>query len=133
MPDAISRLPLQFEDEVEIHLLVAEKKRKALTYAFKFRKLNAAPPVPVARGALTVVCVSMRPRAHGRLPHPQAVADKIQTAPRNCSLDRKKILPRLRRAIQCGRVRLRRTLTRFQLDGSTESRPTDLEFPKKGP
>src|SRR5277367_5484253 len=32
--------PLRFEDEVEIHLLVAEKKSKALSYIFKFHKLN---------------------------------------------------------------------------------------------
>ena len=53
--------PLCFEDEVEIHLLVSEKKSKALSYLFKFRKLNASPPVEVARGALTVVCVRHRP------------------------------------------------------------------------
>ena len=55
------KIPLHFEDEVEIHLLVAEIRAKALTYAFKFRKLNAAPPVQVARGALTVVCVRHEP------------------------------------------------------------------------
>jgi len=30
--------PLRFEDEVEVHLLVAEKKAKSLTYQFRFRK-----------------------------------------------------------------------------------------------
>src|SRR5208282_3374857 len=50
-------VPLHFEDEVEIHLLVREKKSKALSYLFIFRKLNPAPPVEVARGTLTVVCV----------------------------------------------------------------------------
>ncbi|HXR06592.1 MAG TPA: thioesterase family protein [Candidatus Acidoferrum sp.] len=76
------KMPLHFEDEVEIHLLVAEKKAKALTYAFKFRKLNAAPPLLVARGALTVVCVSHHP--DGRMtacPMPRLFAEKIQTAP----------------------------------------------------
>jgi len=76
------KIPLLFEDEVEIHLLVAEKKSKALTFAFKFRKLNAAPPVQVARGALTVVCVSHQ--ADGRMAAcaiPKLVADQIQTAP----------------------------------------------------
>jgi YbgC/YbaW family acyl-CoA thioester hydrolase len=76
------KFPLHFEDEVEIHLLVAEKKTKALTFAFKFRKLNAAPPVQVARGALTVVCVSHQ--ADGRMAAcaiPKLVADQIQTAP----------------------------------------------------
>src|SRR5262245_30662606 len=31
--------PLRFEDLVEIHLLVAEKKSKAITYQFRFFKL----------------------------------------------------------------------------------------------
>jgi len=38
----------------------SEKKSKALSYIFKFRKLNATPPQEVARGALTVVCVRRR-------------------------------------------------------------------------
>ena len=57
--------PLRFEDLVEIHLLVAEKKSKALRYLFRFRKLNADPVEEVARGALTVVC-SHRPG--GKMP-----------------------------------------------------------------
>ncbi|MGD0410604.1 MAG: thioesterase family protein [Verrucomicrobiota bacterium] len=76
------KIPLHFEDEVEIHLLVAEKKPKALTFAFKFRKLNASPPVQVARGALTAVCVRHEP--DGRMavcPMPQMASDKIQAAP----------------------------------------------------
>ena len=74
--------PLYFEDEVEIHLLVAEKKPKALTYVFKFRKLNAAPPVPVARGALTVVCV--KHTSDGGMAAcslPKLALEKIETAP----------------------------------------------------
>src|SRR5258706_12072417 len=43
------RQPLRFEDEVEIHLLVSEKKSKSLSYRFKFYKLNASPRVEVAR------------------------------------------------------------------------------------
>src|SRR6266850_4553149 len=50
--------PLRFEDEVEIHLLVSEKKSRSLSYVFRFRKLNASPPVEVARGKLTIVCVA---------------------------------------------------------------------------
>src|SRR4030095_9787424 len=53
--------PLRFEDLVEIHLLVAEKKSKALRYLFRFRRLNADPVEEVARGSLTVVCVAHRP------------------------------------------------------------------------
>src|SRR3954453_13229274 len=37
--------PLLFEDVIEIHLLVSEKRSKTLTYKFRFRKLNASPPI----------------------------------------------------------------------------------------
>lgn len=73
--------PLRFEDEVEIHLLVAEKKSKALTYAFRLRRLNGPVSIEVARGKITVVCVKM---VNGRMKAaniPKAIADKIQVAP----------------------------------------------------
>src|ERR1041385_8324106 len=40
--------PLRFEDLVEIHLLVAEKRSKVVRYAFVFRKLNEEPVIEVA-------------------------------------------------------------------------------------
>jgi acyl-CoA thioesterase FadM len=73
--------PLRFEDEIEIHLLVAEKKAKSLTYQFRIRKLNASPPVEVARGKVTTVCVTHQ---HGKLSAaviPKLIADKIVVAP----------------------------------------------------
>ncbi len=73
--------PLRFEDEFEVHMLVAEKKSKALVYAFRFRKLNSNPTVEVARGSVTVVCVT---HEHGKMSAatiPKAVADKIEAAP----------------------------------------------------
>lgn len=74
--------PLRFEDEVEIHLLVSEIKPRSLNYIFRFRKLNAAPVLEVARGKLTVVCVLRQP--DGKMiatPIPKALADKIEVAP----------------------------------------------------
>src|SRR5438034_4825084 len=74
--------PLRFEDEVEIHLLVAQKKSKSLSYLFRFRKLNATPPVEVALGKLIVVCVTHD--RHGKMsaaPIPKAIAERIQVAP----------------------------------------------------
>src|ERR1700742_3993554 len=38
------RIPLRFEDEIEIHLLVTLKKNKSLTYTFIIRKLNGPQP-----------------------------------------------------------------------------------------
>ena len=74
------RQPLRFEDEVEIHLLVCEKRAKSLSYLFKFRKLNT--PHEIARGKLTVVCVTRD--AHGHMsssPIPPEIAEKIEVAP----------------------------------------------------
>src|SRR4029077_11499899 len=34
--------PLRFEDEVEIHLLVSEKRSKSISFVFLFRKLNGS-------------------------------------------------------------------------------------------
>lgn len=76
------RQPLRFEDEVEIHLLVSEKKSKSLSYAFRFRKLNASPVIEVARGSLTVVCVTKQSDGKMVAAHiPKAFADKIEVAP----------------------------------------------------
>jgi YbgC/YbaW family acyl-CoA thioester hydrolase len=73
--------PLRFEDEVEIQLLVAKKKSKALTYAFRLRKLNAPEPHEVARGKITVVCVKMVDGKMKATRIPKEIADKIQVAP----------------------------------------------------
>jgi acyl-CoA thioester hydrolase len=74
--------PLHFEDEVEVHLLVAEKRSKALTYIFRFRKLNAEPPIEVARGKLTAVCVTHH--SSGKMTActiPKEIAGQIDVAP----------------------------------------------------
>ena len=73
--------PLYFEDEVEVHLLVSEKRSKSLSYIFKFLKLNVTPPEEVARGSLTVVCVRHDAGKMSACSIPKSVADKIQVAP----------------------------------------------------
>ena len=74
--------PLRFEDVVEIHLLVAEKRTKALRYQFRFRKLTDGEPLEVARGELTIVCVAHHPDGTmTSTPIPPAIADKIEIAP----------------------------------------------------
>jgi acyl-CoA thioester hydrolase len=76
------RQPLRFEDELEIHLLVARKKPRVLTYLFKFTKLNGSKPVEIARGSLAVVCVTKKhdgTLAATRIP--ANLAAKIQAAP----------------------------------------------------
>jgi len=74
--------PLYFEDEIEVHLLVSRKKPRSLSYVFRIRKLNAKPPVEVARGSLTVVCVTFKNGKMKAAAIPKTLADKIQVAPR---------------------------------------------------
>ena len=81
--DCDFRHPLRFEDSVEVHLLVREKKERALAYTFVFRKLNEIPIQEVARGTLVTACVTRDPST-GRMvaiPIPEVIADKIEVAP----------------------------------------------------
>ena len=78
--------PLKFEDLLEIHLLVKEKRSRVLTYNFRFSKLppenTGDAPVLVATGALTVVCV-VHDR-NGKMEAasiPAELASKIEVAP----------------------------------------------------
>ena len=77
--------PLRFEDTLEIHLLVKEKRSRVLSYVFRFNKLpreESGSAELVATGQLTVVCVTYEHR--GRMeafPIPTEFAEKIQVAP----------------------------------------------------
>jgi acyl-CoA thioester hydrolase len=76
------QIPLRFEDEVLVHLLVEKKGARTITYQFRFRKLNAKPDQEVARGKLVAVCAARQ--ADGRMkavPLPQALADQLEEAP----------------------------------------------------
>ena len=72
--------PLRFEDLVEVHMLVKEKKSKALTYVFRFYRLNGARE-EVARGSLTVVCVAHEDGAMRAVKIPRELSDQIEVAP----------------------------------------------------
>jgi YbgC/YbaW family acyl-CoA thioester hydrolase len=76
------KLPLRFEDQVEVHLLVREKKERSLTYDFVFRKLDNGAASEAARGSLTVVCVSLDREAGTMkaVPIPAVFADRIEVA-----------------------------------------------------
>jgi len=76
--------PLRFEDEVEIHLLVKEKRSRVLSYFFRFSKLPPAggEKVLVATGRLTVVCVSHnREGKMEAVSIPAELASQIEAAP----------------------------------------------------
>jgi acyl-CoA thioester hydrolase len=78
------RRPLRFEDQVEVQLLVQEKKAKAMTYAFRFRNLSATPVEEAARGLVTIVCVAVHPNGKmGSVAIPHEIAEKIEVAPRD--------------------------------------------------
>ena len=79
------RKPLLFENEVEVHLLVREKKAKSISYAFRFRNLSSSPAEEVATGLLTIVCVTHQ--ANGKLAAtniPPEISDRIEVAPPEC-------------------------------------------------
>ncbi len=74
--------PLRFEDVVELHLLVREKKPRSLSYEVRFVNLSATPPREAARGTLTVVCVARAADGAFRaVPIPKSLADQIEVAP----------------------------------------------------
>lgn len=70
------RAPLRFEEEVEIHLLVAEVRSRSIRYEFIFRK--AADGGEVARGKLATVCASVD-KITGKLV-PVAIPENIRNA-----------------------------------------------------
>lgn len=73
--------PLRFEDEFEVHLLVTEKKSKALSYQIRFHKIGDDSR-EIARGKLTVVCVTHNADGSMSASHiPQEIADQIEVAP----------------------------------------------------
>ena len=70
--------PLRFEDEIEIHLLVTEKRSKSLSYQFRFRRLTPGPVLEVARGNMTVVCVKHEDGSMRSTTIPKQIADQIE-------------------------------------------------------
>ena len=77
--------PLRFEDELQIHLIVAEKKSKSIQYNFIFHRVTdgSAQTPRVGTGSITVVCVR-RDKETGKMSAteiPAAIADQIEVAP----------------------------------------------------
>ncbi len=73
--------PLRFEDEVEIHLLVAEVRSRSIRYEFVFRKPNESGEI--ARGKVATVFAGVE-KATGKLaarPIPEEIRAKITAAP----------------------------------------------------
>jgi YbgC/YbaW family acyl-CoA thioester hydrolase len=75
------RAPLRFEEEVEIHLLVAEMRTRSIQYQFVFRKV--ADRTEVARGNIVAVCATVDKSTGklGAIPIPESIRNTIQAAP----------------------------------------------------
>ena len=77
--------PLRFEDQVEIHLLVAEVRSRSIRYQFIFR--NVTDGIEVARGTVATVCATVD-KTTGKLvamPIPERIRAKITAAPNSSS------------------------------------------------
>jgi len=75
-------LPLHFEDEVLVHLLVEKKGARTLSYQFRFIRQNESPAPEVARGRLVAVCAARQDSgALKSVPLPEELSNKIQPAP----------------------------------------------------
>lgn len=73
--------PLRFEEEVEIHLLVAEVRSRSIRYQFTCRR--ASDGTEVARGQIAAVCATVE-KATGKLsaiPIPESLRTQITPAP----------------------------------------------------
>jgi acyl-CoA thioester hydrolase len=55
------KAPLKFEEMLEMHLIVREKRSKVINYEIRFSKLVEGVSREIARGKLTVVCVAHHP------------------------------------------------------------------------
>ena len=78
------KLPVYFEDSVETHLLVRAISQKSLSYTFIFRKSESESSEEVARGELTVACVTMR-RDRTQMqavPIPDTIRNSLNIAPK---------------------------------------------------
>ncbi|MDF1754818.1 MAG: thioesterase family protein [Verrucomicrobiales bacterium] len=80
------RMPLKFEEEVEVELLIEEIRSKTVCYFFRFWKYPDEPEKRclAATGRFTVVCVSFdtETRRMKGVAIPDEVREKIETAPR---------------------------------------------------
>lgn len=74
------RHPVRFEDELEVHLLVREKRSRSLRYGFRFIRQGVVP-LEVAQGELVVVCVQRKGAdAMEAVPIPEAIANQLEVA-----------------------------------------------------
>ncbi len=73
--------PLRYEDVVELHVLVKEKRSRSISYVVVFRKKPEL--MEVARGEMTVVFVTKAEDGSGlvTIPIPSEVDARVEAAP----------------------------------------------------
>jgi acyl-CoA thioester hydrolase len=74
--------PLFFEEEVEIRMVVEERRTRSVSYRFKILKTEGGQTLVAARGNVVVVCVTKLP--DGRLtscPIPEYFSRLVEQAP----------------------------------------------------
>lgn len=73
--------PLRFEDTMEMHLRVIEKRARSLAFEIRFIRISPGPAEEVAAGKLVVVCVQKNPDGTLQaVPLPEAIANQIEVA-----------------------------------------------------
>jgi YbgC/YbaW family acyl-CoA thioester hydrolase len=81
--DCDYREPLRYQDEIELRLLVREKRTSAITYVHQISRIEPGPRVVVAQGSITTVCVGRGSDGSSMkaLPMPSRIANLIEAAP----------------------------------------------------
>ena len=81
------RLPLRFEEEVDIELLIENIRNKTIHYLFRIWKNpdDNKTKILAATGRFTVVCVSFDSETNGMksIPIPESILTQIEKAPSN--------------------------------------------------
>lgn len=76
------RRPLRFEDLIEIHLLIQEKRARSIAYQFRIRRIEPGPAEECAVGRVVVACVAKTgPHSMEAVPLPPALAAQLEVAP----------------------------------------------------
>jgi len=81
--EADFRLPLEFEEEIEIEVLVEEVRTKSIRYQFRFWKDPSGERRLAATGRFSVVCVRFN-EPEGRMesiPVPGGIRERLEAAP----------------------------------------------------
>lgn len=76
------RRPLRFEDTMEMHLRVVEKRARSLAFEIRFFRVEPGPWEEVAVGKLIVACVQKNPDGTLQaVPWPETLASQIEVSP----------------------------------------------------